>query len=120
MNTLPMRAVAVVALLVAAYGGPTGAATPGQDLVPGTLVGDLRIGERVDCSPCEVLTPAAIARLDATIPNHAAIVRISYFMDPLPSGAKRSGISTVAVLDLADGTRSAILVYCGVGGCIAG
>jgi len=113
-----MRLVALIAMVAVACG--SSARTPEQSASPGAVVDGLKLGAPVDCTPCDLLTPAAVAKLNATIPNHAAIVRVSYFMDPLPSGAQRSGISTVAVVDLADGTRSAILVYCGVGGCTAG
>jgi hypothetical protein len=77
-----------------------------------------------NCGACDSIRTIAGRHLDAAWPGHPAIMTMSFHREgwyPGPSGEKilstRSGTLVVAVATFADGTRHAVGVYCGVGGC---
>jgi hypothetical protein len=111
------RAAAVVLLALIA----SGCAGVADDRIrPGATIDGLILGQAISCDNCAAIDAAASQRLESRHANDAAVVDTRYFADPLPSGAARSGTSTVVVFSLSDGSRAAYLVYCGVGGCSAG
>ena len=104
---------------------------------PPTIIDGLSVGPSADCGACDQPQPpatctdscASIAslaqrHLDEQFPGHPAVATWSFHGEswyPGPSGEKelhtRSGYLLVAVATFADGTRHAVSVDCGVGGC---
>jgi hypothetical protein len=78
----------------------------------------------VGCDPCDSIAVLARRHLDETFPGHPEVAAMSFHGEswyPGPSGERilhtRSGSIVVAVATFVDGTRHAVFVYCGVGGC---
>ncbi|HXU84223.1 MAG TPA: hypothetical protein VN773_00310 [Verrucomicrobiae bacterium] len=76
------------------------------------------------CGACESLATIAARHLDKASPGHPAVIATAFYREGRyrqPNGElaimTRSGSLTIAVVTFVDGTRHAIAVYCGVGGC---
>jgi len=76
------------------------------------------------CGACESIAVLARRHVDETWPGHPGIGTMSFHREgwyPGENGEKilhtRSGSLVVAVVTFVDGTRHAVPVYCGVGGC---
>jgi hypothetical protein len=76
------------------------------------------------CGACESIATLARRHLDETFPGHPGISSLTFHREgwyPGPSGEKilntRSGSLVVALAVFVDGSRHAVSVYCGVGGC---
>jgi hypothetical protein len=94
------------------------ATDPGA-LANGSVVDGHHIGHLLDCSTtCEdalaIAKTSAVSTRDLD-PN--AITRVRVYVPFIPAGATTSGGGYVVVYDLFDGSRMAIRVHCGVGGC---
>jgi hypothetical protein len=77
-----------------------------------------------NCGACEPITVLAMRHIDQTWPGHAEIGTLSFHRESWYPGANgekilhtRSGSLVVAVVSFVDGTRHAVAIYCGVGGC---
>jgi hypothetical protein len=78
-----------------------------------------------DCGACDSIAQLAAHHLEMEDPGHPAVAATSFFAEgPYccgPSGDlalwKRSAGLVVAVVTFVDGTRHAVAVSCGVGGC---
>jgi len=111
-----LRAAAIVAVLIVwGCGGLTS-----DGVKAGATIDGITLGPEITCDSCAEIDAAAGRKLESSRPNHAVVSETLHFADPLPSGAERSGTSTVVIFNMADGSRAAYLVYCGVGGCAAG
>jgi hypothetical protein len=123
----------LIVLLVAAL--VVGGCDLGRSASP--VIDGIRIGPVTDCGGCDRPQTAAncgtcesvagLARrgFDEKWPGHPPIVALSFHEEghsPGPSGELivhgRSGSLIVAVADFTDGTRHALGVHCGVGGCL--
>ena len=76
------------------------------------------------CGACESIATLARRHLEETWPDHPEIHSLTFHREgwyPGPSGEKvlqtRSGSLVVALAIFVDGSRHAVSVYCGVGGC---
>ena len=76
------------------------------------------------CGACESIATLARRHLDEAWPDHPEIHALTFHHEgwyPGPSGERilqtRSGSLVVALAIFADGSRHAVSVYCGVGGC---
>ena len=117
--------------MLAALLGACGLLDPTPEILDGLSVGhDAGCGAcdqpntSYGCGACESIRTIAIRHLDEQVPSHAPVSSWSFHGEgwyPGPSGEKilhtRSGSLTVGVATLADGTRHAVGIYCGVGGC---
>ena len=77
-----------------------------------------------DCGTCESIATLARRHLDEAWPDHPEIHSLTFHREgwyPGPGGEKvlqtRSGSLVVALAIFVDGSRHAVSVYCGVGGC---
>jgi hypothetical protein len=97
---------------------------------PGPIIDGFPIGRLLDCglsrsAPCHEVLPLARAAFDSRVPDHPEILATSFFMEDINNPAifdprvlhARSGTLIVVVFNLADGSKHAAGVYCGVGGC---
>jgi hypothetical protein len=112
---------------VLVLGGCAGPVT--QRVAVGPIIDGFPLGEPVGCGTafyrCDDLIALARSALDERDPGHANIVGASPYHEDLQSPAlfdpsiphARSGQVFVVVFDLADSSRHASGVDCGVGGC---
>lgn len=114
---MPVFRLALAIFAIVTAGCTTSVSSPHAQ--PGATIDGIQLGARITCA-CTDVDAAAVRKLDTTRSGHADVAGVVHFADPLPSGAERSGTSTVVVFNLSDGTLAAFLVYCGVGGCAAG
>jgi hypothetical protein len=103
---------------------------------PPEILDGLSIGASADCGACELPETSAncgacesyrtiaIRHVEESWPAHPEIAALSFHGEswyPGENGEKvlqaRSGFLIVAVVTFVDGTRHAVPVYCGVGGC---
>jgi hypothetical protein len=124
-------ALAAVALWLALVAAGCGLLSSEPLLIDGLSVGvDAGCGAcdqpptSPDCGACESIATIARRRVDERWPSHPPITSLTFHREggyPGPSGGMiintRSGSLTVAVATFGDGTRHAVSVYCGVGGC---
>ncbi len=103
--------------------GCSGGSTASGALVSGTVVDHYTLGTPLDCAAyadatCDeylrVATDTATSKRGVA---PAAIVGHGFYQESIPGTAEGSSTVGVVVLDLADGTRVAVGVYCGVGPC---
>lgn len=76
-----------------------------------------------NCGACESIAVLANRGIEQNWPGHPPIASLSFHREGPSVGPNgeflsvRSGSQTVALVVFADGTRHALAVYCGVGGC---
>ena len=121
----------VAGLVLALALGGCLASEAGADIVDGLSVGgalDCGACDQPDtsngCGPCDSIASLARRHLDEQWPGHPALTAITFHHEgwyPGTNGEKilrtRSGSLVVAVATFIDGSRHAVSVYCGVGGC---
>jgi len=135
------RSLLMLAFTLAGCSGAIGAASPAPaapsvsqqaTIAPATVIDGFTIGDRLDTTSCPsgdvVCTAAADADAklvrDALLAAHpgldaAAIAALHWYSEILPPGYEQSGSFTIAVFDLADGSRAAMGLACGVTDCKA-
>jgi hypothetical protein len=76
------------------------------------------------CGGCEPIAALAVRHVDETWPGHPEIGTMSFHGESWYPGANgerilrtRSGTVVIAVVSFVDGSRHAVEIYCGVGGC---
>lgn len=120
----PGRLVKLALVLVLALAGCSNGLTPSGALVSGTVIDRYTIGDPLECaairdSTCDeflrIATETATGKR-GVVP--AAIVGHRFYTEFKPPGTTSGGGTTgIVVFNLADGSRVAVGVYCGVGPC---
>jgi hypothetical protein len=127
-RALRVRAGLTAVLLAALLGACSLLDRPPEILDGLSVGGDAGCGacdqpsEAVGCGACESI--AELARRHVDEESHGPIAAMSFHREgwyPGPNGEKilstRSGTRFVVVVTFVDGSRHAVAVYCGVGGC---
>ena len=123
--------VVLAAVLLAALLGACSLLDPPHEILDGLSVGgDAGCGAcdqpstATNCGACESLAVLARRHVAEAGRSEAEIASMSFHHEgwyPGPSGEKllstRSGTRFVVVVTFVDGSRHAVAVYCGVGGC---
>jgi hypothetical protein len=130
----PSRMKSLLALLVAvSLLGGCGIGRTDHLIVDGLSVGApagcgmcIEPQSGANCGTCESLAILARRAIGEKWPDHPPIVSLLFYGEgsyPGPNGEEilqtRSGSLLVGLATFADGTRHAVGVYCGVGGCRA-
>jgi hypothetical protein len=99
-------------------------------VLAGPIVDGFPLATALDCATsfdsCGELTALARSAFDIREPHHPSVVSSTVYNEDINNpllfdnsiGHARSGSVRVVVFDLADGSRGAAGVYCGVGGCV--
>ena len=117
--------------MLAALLGACGLLDPTPEILDGLSVGhDAGCGAcdqpstAANCGACESLAELARRHVAEAWHDQATIAAMSFHREgwyPGPSGEKilstRSGTQFVVVVTFVDGSRHAVAIYCGVGGC---
>lgn len=116
-------AIALTALMQAALAGCSSGPTASGALVAGTVIDHYTLGAPLDCAAYRDATCDEYLRIaigTATTKRGVAPVAIvghRFYRESIPGTVDGSSSVGIVVLDLADGSRVAVGVYCGVGPC---
>ena len=116
-------AIALTAFMQAALAGCSSGPAASGVLGPGTVIDHYTLGAPLDCAAyrngtCEEYLRIAMSTV-TTKRGFApgAIVGHRFFGESIPGTVEGTSTVGIVVLDLADGSRVAVGVYCGVGPC---
>lgn len=118
------RPGALAFVLALALAGCANGLTASGDLVSGTVIDRYKIGDPLDCGVNGDPTCDEMLRIATDVATSkrgiasSAIVEHRLYTEFIPPGSTSGGgMVGIVVFDLGDGSRAAVGVYCGVGGC---
>lgn len=115
-----MKALLAATMVLTMLGCTSGPSPSNDALVVPSVVAGFQVIAPTTCDPdCPGRIAAAMKGLSDRYPGHAGVTKTEFFAPAAAPGTKVSGTSVVVAFTLADGAVRAILVYCGVTGCLA-